>query len=200
MTFRALFAAIRCSVSSGATVRLLLPLLLPTFLTAADIRQFSWNAPRSEIENHEQAAVAYRDADRIAYFVDVLTNKALLLYEFVDQKLAAAAYDFEYTRKEALLTQYAELKSALIDRYGPPQRDVTVWKNPQFRDRPRDYGLAIWLGHTRCETSWETATTQIVLYLSSGSAGVNASVTYVNKAVSKELEARGPADRWAGLF
>jgi hypothetical protein len=122
------------------------------------------------------------------------------LYEFVDQKLAATAYDFEFTRKEEFSLNMRSWGRRWLT--GMALRGEMPWfgRAPQFRDRPRDYGLAIWLEHARCETSWETAETQILLYLSNGPTGVNASVTYVSKALGKAPEERGQADRWVGLF
>jgi hypothetical protein len=177
----------------SAVVGLLLS--FPILSSAGDMGRFSWNDEMARVAAEETAAPVFRGDRQLAYEVYFGANKALLLYEFRDGKLAAGGYDFEISPKQNLMETFAALLAKLQENYGIPSKNVETWVNTQYRNQPKNYDVAVQIGDLTCTATWDTGNTQILMTMSGQPEGVNVSVTFVSKAFAGRITRDSISDR-----
>lgn len=90
-------------------------------------------------------------------------------YEFQDSGLMHGQYLFLERPVHDLnefIEYYGAVKDALIDSFGVPTEDQTLWDNDVYQPLPEYWGIAVKLGHLRFIASWETADGTLSLELS----------------------------------
>ena len=82
------------------------------------------------------------------------------------------------------------MKTALTDKYGPPNQAETQWKNTLYADDKEKFGFAVSLGHLLFWADWETDATQILVRLTGDNYKISLILDYESKKLSSLLKAQ----------
>ncbi len=152
--------------------------------TTHGFRGVPWGASQSTARKRESGEPTLSEADLLVYDGTIAGFSADVGYSFVDDQLVAAVYVFKTTHSNAtlFLPDYATVRQRIVEKYGAPSKDDTLWLNELFRNDPSHWGTAIEAGHLALEATWELIDTVIVLHLS----GDNFKTVFVVKYSSRE--------------
>lgn len=134
-----------------------------------------------------------KNENLIKYKTQVLDKNVELVYQFVQNKLIGSSYklDDNYLNSNRFIYTYNKFKEKLDQKYGPAQKDETIWSNDIYRNISSKRGLALSLGHVEFLAIWETPDTMINCTLKEINYYVNCSVNYWSKefsALKEELK------------
>ena len=157
-------------------------------------RDFSWGTAESVIKASEKAEFSKRLKGlvvRLVYETKLQGEPCLLVYQFVDNKLAGGYLVFE---GEALAEEFVAVFEALRKRvselYGPPSDDEITWKQQTGRqdtvDMPFEKGL--WFGYASRRAEWKLTPTTMTLTVQSVEGAANVKVFfYIESQLLKPL-------------
>jgi hypothetical protein len=100
-----------------------------------DVRQIRWGWSPERVKRAEAGEGLYPLGQRPGYLVyreTIAGRSCHLVYCFVDNKLAAAAYMFDDGNAEL----YLEFLDRLARKHGPPDDSGPAWKDPDDYGRP----------------------------------------------------------------
>ena len=148
-----------------------------------DFRNVNWGMGRERVKASEPAAPLVSDFEMIGYKTEVARRDAYCMYGFVDDKLAVGMYQFKdlHTNSNDYFVDFAQFKSMLAEKYGPPKVDEVEWKKKTYKDKPEDWGLAVALGDLIYRAKWETDRTYILLILYGNKFDVTLMARYDSK-------------------
>lgn len=119
-----------------------------------------------------QGTPDYEGPEKDLYYLAYL-NQAMghyynitLLYFFDQDKLILTAYDLE-VNQDALLEEYERLVALMNLKYGPPDEELIIWANTEYKNDPDQWNLAIRSGDFRITTSWLSGDTVLGVLLCS---------------------------------
>lgn len=154
-----------------------------------DFRKAQWGMTAKEVietENSEQ----YDEIDDKIIFYDqeVMGFDCIILYKFYQGQLYEGSYIFTqtYSNEIMYINNFDDIKSALVDLYGQPIEDETVWLDDLWKD---DIGMAILVGDLMKYARWEKENnTLITLLLAGGNYTISFGVTYKDESVAKDIK------------
>lgn len=149
--------------------------------------------PEDVIASETKLEPIEKSENLIKYKTQVLGKNVELVYLFAQNKLIGSSYklDDNYLNSQHFINTYNEFKEKLIQKYGPAQKDETIWSNDVYRNLSSKRGLALSLGHVEYFATWETPDTMINCTLKEVNYYVNCSVNYWSKefsALKEELK------------
>lgn len=159
-----------------------------------DFRQVNWGMSKEEVRAVEKQEPADEDIggvqETFAYKTKISSFDSYLGYIFVNNKLSGAGYYIqqEHVNQNDYIDDYNKLKDLLIQKYGKPVNDEVLWKNPLYKDRNKDWGLAISMGHLVYNVFWETPSTEISLFLEGDNFEINFYIRYVSKELKSWVQ------------
>lgn len=160
--------------------------------TEFDFRSAKWAMTKDEVKLTEFGGLLKEDNDSLVYSDTVGGDmEALVAYIFADGKLVRGKYLFrpEHTNKNDYIADYKKVKETLTLKYGSPKSDEELWHNNLYKNDPKQWGLALSLGHLAYRSEWETKTTEINLVLHGGNNNILFGVIYSSKKLG-HLEER----------
>lgn len=145
-----------------------------------DFRKVKWGMTKSQVKKSEVAMPSKEEKGLLRYLGEVAGLKCLIDYSFVADTLCMAGYIFinKHANKTLYINDYETLKEILIEKYGTPSTDRTVWYDDLYRDDPEDWGLAVSIGHLAYVSQWETNPTNVSLGLIGDNFDITLGVTY----------------------
>ncbi len=129
---------------------------------------------------------------RLGYRTSVEDVDTVLTYSFENDRLINAKYVFETEEVEndaQPLSDYKKVKNWIIQTYGPPQSEETLWVNELYQYAPELWGRAIMRGHLTMVSEWKVDGTSIVLLINGGdeSVGLVAEFSSTNHTSATKL-------------
>jgi len=142
--------------------------------------------PEEVIASETKLEPIEKSENLIKYKTQVLEKNVELVYQFVQNKLIESSYklDDNYLNSQRFIYTYNKFKEKLVQKYGPAQKDETIWSNDIYRNISSKRGLALSLGHVEYLATWETPDTMINCTLKEVNYYVNCSVNYWSKEFS----------------
>jgi len=135
-----------------------------------NFRNTTWGMNKAQVVRIE-GSPDYREnsggLDIIRYPQKILDMDCMIGYVFADNRLAKAKYSFlaKYEDKNRFLNDYEKIKDILLQKYGRPETEKTLWHDKMHRDDRSNWGLALSLGHLEFDSHWLDSKTKIQLRL-----------------------------------
>ena len=150
-----------------------------------DFRKNNWGDSRASVLK-QAGETTQSNEDILVYEVSISSLDAVLLYNFVDDRLSSTGYLFTETHsnKNSYISDFSTIQELLIQKYGKPGGEDSVWYNELYQDDPSQYGFAVSLGHYAKQATWETERTKIIHALRGDNYEISHGISYT----SKELE------------
>ncbi|TFB09863.1 hypothetical protein E3V36_05550 [Candidatus Marinimicrobia bacterium MT.SAG.2] len=148
-------------------------------------RNATWGeSPNIIINNETSEYIEGASTEDQKVFSDNISGVPMwIAYHFIQDKLTNARYmsSAEHTNKNDHLNEFEFLKKNLIQKYGVPKRDETLWLDDLFRDKHSKWGLAVSVGQLAYLVMWETDDTEIYLTLSGDNYKIKLLISYSSK-------------------
>jgi hypothetical protein len=162
-----------------------------------NFRHTSWGMTPEEVIASETMAPIEKDEKMIKYNTQILNKNVELRYLFAQNKLIGASYklDENYLNSERFIKTYTRFKEELTKKYGPPNKEITQWKNDAFKSDRRKWGIALSLGYLEYFTFWETPGTTVSCGLKENNYYVQCSVDYWSMEFSNLLDKNKNGDK-----
>jgi len=162
-----------------------------------NFRFTKWGMTPAEVISSEKMDPIEKDEKMIKYKTQILDKNVELLYLFAQNKLIGASYrlDENYLNSERFIKAYARFKEELIKKYGPPNKEITNWKNDAFKSDRNKWGIALSLGYLEYFTFWETPGTTVSCGLKENNYYVLCSVEYWSVELSNLLDIKNTGDK-----
>ena len=162
-----------------------------------NFRHTKWGMTPEEVVASETMDPIEKDEKMIKYQTQILDKKVELLYLFAQNKLVGASYmlDENYLNSERFIKIYTRFKEELIKKYGPPNKEITNWKNDAFKSNRSKWGIAVSLGYLEYFTFWETPDTTVSCGLKEDNYYVLCSVKYWSMEFSNLLDKNKNGDK-----
>jgi hypothetical protein len=161
-----------------------------TFAQTQSFRKIPWGSTREEVKNIEKSELVTDQPDKMIYKSNIIDHECNLYYYFsLNNKLMRSAYMFtnDYEDYNSYVDDYDKIKAFLISKYGPAATDKQIWKTlSNFKSERIAWGQALASGDLLFETSWETPTTKIKLYLGMNKNKILFSLGYTSKSMQAE--------------
>ena len=138
-------------------------------IETTDFRAASWGMTREEVAEIETLPVVDEGYDYLSYDHVVFDEIVTVVYDFEDDVLAKAAYNFmpwpgSYTGL------FNECKAALVEKYGEPTEEKQVYAGASFPSMTaREMEEAVTGGMLELIAEWETGRSMIRLYVGQSS-------------------------------
>jgi len=165
-----------------------------SFGESYNFRYTRWGMTEEEvIDSESKLDPIEKSNNSIKYKTQVLGKNVEIVYQFAQNKLIGSSYklDDNYLNSQHFINTYNNFKEKLAQKYGPAQKDKTIWLNDAYRNLRSKRGLALSLGHVEYLAIWETPSTTISCSLKEFNYYVNCSVNYWSKefsALKEELK------------
>ena len=114
-----------------------------------NFRYTRWGMTPEEVIASETMAPIEKDEKMIKYNTQILNKNVELRYLFAQNKLIGASYklDENYLNSERFIKTYTRFTEELKKKYGPPNKEITHWKNDAFKSDRSKWGIALSLGY-----------------------------------------------------
>jgi len=172
-------------------ILLFVGLLFSQALFAQDFRNVAWGASLEEVKVSENIKPLAEGKESLFYKVQLAGKEVTLVYNFLSQYgLYSSGYMFDekHTNQNDFINDYDVIKSLLIKKYGPPAVDRIIWLNDLFKDDPKDYGMAVSIGHLKYVSSWKVEQTNISLGLIGDNYKIGMLLSYKSERLNKLAE------------
>jgi len=163
-----------------------------------DFRLTRWGMTEDEVIASESKLDPIEKTENLLkYKTQLLGDNVELIYQFAQNKLIASSYklDDNYLNSQHFINTYNKFKAKLVQKYGPAQKDETIWLNEAYRNLSSKRGLALSLGHVEYLAVWDTPSTTINCTLKEVNYNVNCAVDYWSKEYSALKEELKKEDR-----
>ena len=162
-----------------------------------DFRNTNWGMTIEQVRVSEGSREAQIVKDDKIVYIDTISNRTFgVYYHFIDNKLVRGGYALleKHTNRNLYIQDYNDMKELLINKYGEPSdkwRDgknysKQVWLDDLYKDDPKDWGMAICLGHLVYQLCWETPKSEIASKLNGDNYKIWLNIQYFSKEF-KEL-------------
>jgi hypothetical protein len=153
---------------------------------------------KEQVMSSETSEFMQQDDERSLFYKGSVNDlDCRIIYVFAYDTLVRARYYIyeEHSNKYEYITDYEKLKEILKNKYGNPTKDRTTWLNSMYKDNPKDWGLAVSIGHLAYFSEWDTESTQIWLMLQGDNHEIKFTVeytsikySYLDKKIEKEKQ------------
>jgi hypothetical protein len=153
-----------------------------------DFRRTSWKMTKVQVKKVETDSLYHEKSDELTYRSRLSGLDCGVSYEFLDNKLnsVSCVITEKHTDENMYLRDRERIRNALVEKYGQPVLDDTLWKNDLFRNEPLHWGLAVSAGQLSFSTAWQTNNTTIILGLTGDNYMCVLGVTYSCRDLEKE--------------
>lgn len=101
------------------------------------------------------------------YQREIMNRRCLVEYVFIQGELTAARFFMmdTFTDNNYYISDFVKAKNYLVQRFGLPVDDQTVWLDPTFQERQELWGRALGSGLLEFRSSWVIGETEVELVL-----------------------------------
>lgn len=131
---------------------------------------YLWGMPPQkllEVEG-EPLGVDRSDGQEVyQYQREIMNRRCLVEYVFIQGELTAARFFMidTFTDNNYYISDFVKAKSYLVQRFGLPVDDQTVWYDSTFQERQELWGRALGSGLVEFRSSWVIGETEVELVL-----------------------------------
>lgn len=146
---------------------------------SADFRQSKWRMSKSDIKKIEGKPIA-EGKDLLGFNRKLNGWNSVVIYKFIDKKFYTGGYLFahKHSNTSEYIIDFNQLRDLLFKKYGKPKNEGSIWKNNLYKKTPKDYGLAVSIGHLKKVAFWETKRSRITLQLNGDNYKIDFSLLY----------------------
>ncbi len=139
----------------------------PTFKPESpDFQNAYWGMSREEARKTERPVMRTSNIYQDTYHdLKYEGLDAYVIYHY-DEYDSLRIGSYIITEIDDYLESKENLKSKLINLYGDPIKDETIWHSRLFEKTPEKYDLAVTLGHLEYQTTWYNGRSFVILILS----------------------------------
>ena len=147
-----------------------------------DFRKTRWGMNKDDVKKSEGMRPEGENENFIMYRDTISDMHCMLGYLFIGDKLIKAQYTFDKrpTNPIDYFVYYDNILMSLISIYGKPEIDEIKWKDDTFRNKMKQWGDALVLGHVFKRTRWNTKAARITLYLYEEQREINFNIEYLS--------------------
>lgn len=143
----------------------------------------------------------FKGLDILFYTSNISGLDCAVVYYFADNMLTRARYLIteEHANENLYIEDFVKIKNQLVEKYGSPDRDDTIWSNDLYQDDPSEYGMAVSVGHLMYVAEWYPPETIIQLLLRGDNYNVSLWVEYIGedfREFEKKIRKKAQEDIW----
>lgn len=133
--------------------------VIPKIEKKYDFRIFVWGVTKEDVKKYE-TAIFYKEDKDTAYFIEYPSKKdfrRLIKYDFIENKLVAARYDFEdFTNPnpDNVVDFYNSFKEKISKSLGVESKEDFIWKTKGYQKFPEYWNGAIRSGDLKIQSRW----------------------------------------------
>lgn len=156
-------------------------------------RKANWGMSKEDVKKADNGKPTHEEDSILMYSDKISGLDVSYAYLFTNGKLFRGAYIFnqKHTNENDYISDYDQIKSEMIEKYGQPKKDEVNWKNNLYKSNPQKYGFAVSLGHLMYYSTWETNETNIILELKGDNYEINMQASYWSKEIKGTNKASG---------
>ena len=168
---------------------LMIALLLPQIVIAADFREVLWGDDMATVRKKETEKLIGDHQRNLIYQGRLAGIRMYIVYEFRNRRLIEGSYHNQsrHADRNEFIRDHEILKELLQKKYGGPDLDRAIWTNNTYRADASQWGKALSLGHLSYVAEWETHNTKISALLWAKDSDIHHVVKYTEKR-SEEKE------------
>jgi len=165
-----------------------------------DFRKAFWGINKVEVKKLETGKPDLENNELLSYKDRLFGIDCSVGFIFIKNKLYKGVYLFSeptnsHSNKTDYLNDYDTIKGKLIEKYGNPKTDETIWKDDLYKDQQSDWGMAISIGHLAKYCEWEKPGSLITLQIFGDNYELSLKLDYehpeykkLKEAADKEME------------
>jgi len=127
-----------------------------------------WGMSPESLRPHVTGEIERDERDALVAAARFADHGVLEGYDFQEGSLIAGQYLVLQRPVNGLnefIDYYDALKTSLINTYGQPADDQSVWTNDLYQPLPDYWGIAVQMGHLRYQATWNTLDGTITIAL-----------------------------------
>lgn len=164
-------------------------------ISKSGFRETLWGMSQEQVKKIEKSEFMKKEHSKSSG-LDILIYKekageldCILGYYFAENQLVEGRYVFieKHFNKNLFIHDFKKVKEQLIEKYGMPKEDETIWRNDLYKDDPSHWGTAVSIGHLVFETTWKLPETKITLQCYGDNFEVNHRLSYISE-INKHKE------------
>ncbi len=159
-------------------------------LYAFKFRNNEWGASLNEVIRSEGKEPVDKNEELLVYKDELNNLDCGIIYNFINNELYSGSYIFinKHSNKTLYISDYKELKSLLIKKYGIPIDDKIIWRDDLYKDDPSSWGMAISIGHLSYGSRWKIDNTEINISLTGDNYKIHIGIIYINEQASEKVD------------
>lgn len=131
---------------------------------------YLWGMPPQkllEVEGEPQGVDRSDGQEVYQYQREIMNRRCLVEYVFIQGELTAARFFMmdTFTDNNYYISDFVKAKNYLVQRFGLPVDDQTVWYDSTFQERQEFWGRALGSGLVEFRSSWVIGETEVELVL-----------------------------------
>lgn len=148
-----------------------------------DFRNTNWGITSEQVKMLETAKLVLDNGRMLSFDGVVGGLPCQIVYIFVNNQLVNGHYFFKSPQGDdnAPIQSYDILKKAISEKYGTPRLDDAKWKSDTYKGQSDKVGVAIKSGQLSLAAEWETASSEVWLFLTGENSQIKLSMKYVSK-------------------
>lgn len=158
-------------------------------ISKSGFRETSWGMSQEQVKKIEKSEFMKKEHSKSSGLdIFIYKEKAgdldcILGYYFAENQLVEGRYVFteKHFNKNLFIHDFKKVKEQLIEKYGIPKEDNTIWRNDLYKDDPSDWGTAVSIGHLAFETTWKLPETKITLQCYGDNFEVEHRLSYISE-------------------
>ncbi len=131
---------------------------------------YLWGMPPEkllEVEGQPLTREKSGESEILQYQREIMNRRCLVEYVFIRGELTAARFFMidTFTDNNYYITDFIKAKNYLVQRFGLPVDEQTVWHDSTFKERQELWGRALGSGLLEFRSSWVVGETEVELVL-----------------------------------
>lgn len=159
-----------------------------------EFRKAFFGMSKDEVKKLESEKPLHETAEILFYEDTLFGINCNYGYLFIKDKLAKGVYLFSgernpHSNKTDYVRDYENIKIKIIEKYGKPKIDKTIWKDDLYKDDPSEWGMAVAVGDLIKYSTWERPEVEMSLELYGDNHDITLKLDYKHPNFEKMKEA-----------
>ncbi|MBC7350471.1 MAG: hypothetical protein H5U05_10925 [Candidatus Aminicenantes bacterium] len=150
---------------------------------------YLWGMPKQkllEVEGQPLGSDQSGETEVLQYQREIMNRNCLVEYVFIQNQLTAARFFIldTFVDNNYYISDFIKAKNYLMQRFGLPVDDQTIWLDSTYRERREYWGRALGAGQVEFRSSWLVGETEVELVLT----GSDNRVAFVAECVGQKYK------------
>ncbi|HUU87064.1 MAG TPA: hypothetical protein VMX17_04850 [Candidatus Glassbacteria bacterium] len=159
-----------------------------------EFRKAFFGMTQAEVKKLESDKLVHETKELLFYEDSLFGINCNVGYFFMKDKFAKGGYYFSgprnpHSNKTDFVRDYENIKAKVVEKYGKPKADKTIWKNDLYKDDPSEWGMAVSVGHLVKYCTWERPEVVMSLEIFGDNYKINLKLDYMHPDFDKMKEA-----------